>query len=132
VPVSAAALLGRTVRWHGIRIGPVAEVILDPAASRLVGFVVACGDGEERFLPVAAAEMLPTHVELVEPLAIGEPEAVAWYRRRGLGLSGLLEGGAERLPAGPPGLGDVLIDDAGAVEAVVPAEAPSSRAGRDA
>lgn len=108
--LSAPALIGRAVRWHGIRVGEVADVLLDRAASRAVGLEVRCEDGRERFLPLGACVPEGPSVRLLEPLAVSEPELLGFYRGHGLSLAVLLRQRKLR---------DVLLDPEGGIVSVV-------------
>lgn len=104
--LSGPALIGRTLRWNGIRVGEVADVVLDRDAVRAVGLEVRCEDGRERFLPLGACAAEGSVVRLLEPLALSEPELLGFYRGHGLSLAALLR--QRRLR-------DVLLDREGKV-----------------
>jgi len=53
---SATELLLLPVRLHGIRLGRPIDLLLDPEAWRVLGYVVLCGDESRRFLAFAAAD----------------------------------------------------------------------------
>ena len=44
------------MRWRGIRLGRVVDVVFDSDATRVLGLDVLCGDEVRRFLPFSAAE----------------------------------------------------------------------------
>jgi hypothetical protein len=81
VSIAVRSLLGRPVRWRGIRLGTVADVLLDERAARAVGLEVACADGRHRFLALGACR-LGSSIEPASPLVLLEPPALEYYRAR--------------------------------------------------
>ena len=79
-------LLNRRVATNGIELGRVVDVILDESGERPIGLDVRCGDGEHRFLPLAAADVNGENVEVESPLTLLEPDQLDFYRARGRAL----------------------------------------------
>jgi hypothetical protein len=77
--ISVRSLVGRPVRWREIRLGTVADVLLDERAATAVGFEVACADGRHRFLALGACR-LGSSIEPASPLVLLEPPALEYYR----------------------------------------------------
>jgi hypothetical protein len=67
----------------GIELGRVVDVILELDAERPLGLDVLCGDGERRFLPMAAVGRLGSDIEVESSLTLLEPAELAFYRARG-------------------------------------------------
>ncbi len=113
---SGSQLVGRSVLLRGVRLGAVEDVLLDAHARRVLGFVVHCGDGERRMLPLSAAESEDRQVAVSSALVLMEG---AFYRTRCLLLTTAL--GASVLRHGRPegSLADVLFGDEGSVESFV-------------
>ena len=80
--------LQRPVRLHGIQIGHVVDVILDPTGETALGLEVRCEDGRRRFLPMAAATPADGEVVIESPFALLDGDQLEFYRRRGVGLRG--------------------------------------------
>jgi hypothetical protein len=87
--LSGEELLQRPVRLRGIQLGRAVDLILDAAARRLLGFEVLCGDGEHRFLPVAAAEAFPDQIAVRSSLMLLNEEELDFYRQHGTTLTAL-------------------------------------------
>jgi hypothetical protein len=87
---SATALLQLPVQLHGIRLGRPVDLLLDPVEWRALGFVVLCGDGSQRFLVFAAADVREEAIDLVSALVLLED--VDFYRERSRSLRTLLGG----------------------------------------
>jgi hypothetical protein len=87
--LSAVELVGLPVRLHGARLGRVLDLVLDPAARRVLGFVVDCGEETPRFLPFAASQ--PGENEVAVASALMLLDDVGFYRERGVSFSELLE-----------------------------------------
>ena len=81
-----ADLLNRRVVLRGIELGRVADVILELEADRPLGLDVACGDGANRFLPMAAIARRGEEIEVDSPLTLLEPAELAFYRLHGRSL----------------------------------------------
>ena len=82
-------LLQRRVRVRGIELGRLADLILDPAGRRVIGFDVLCGDGEHRFLPIAAAESHAGEITVRSSLTLLDGAELSFYRERGTTLTAL-------------------------------------------
>ena len=61
-------------------LGRAVDLILDESARRVLGFDVLCGDGEHRFLPLAAAEAAPGQIAVRSALTLLDPDELAFYR----------------------------------------------------
>ena len=79
-------LLNRRVVTRGIELGRVVDVILDEAAELPIGLDVRCGDGENRFLPLATAQIGEADIEVDSPLLLLEAAQLDFYRARGRAL----------------------------------------------
>lgn len=115
----AEALLQLPVRLHGIQLGRPVDLILDLQAQRALGLAVLCGDEVHRFLPLAAASVGDEEITVRSALTLLEEAELAFYRDRASELSALR--GVELVRDGRPvgRLRDVVVGDAGALEAVV-------------
>jgi hypothetical protein len=89
VPVSARSLVGRSVRWQGIRLGTVSEVLFDTGGARAVGLEIACEDERQRFLALTACH-IGESIEPASPLVLLEAGALDYYRERCLSLESVL------------------------------------------
>ncbi len=78
--------LQRPVTLHGVRIGHVADVILEAAEGQPMGLEVRCLDGRHRFLPMAAASPAGGEVVIDSPFALLDTEELGFYRARGVPL----------------------------------------------
>lgn len=76
----AGGTLRLPVRLHGILLGRTADLLLDPAEWRAVGFDVLCGDGASRFLPFTTAEIGGDEITVDSALMLLED--VEFYRTR--------------------------------------------------
>jgi hypothetical protein len=79
-------LLERPVLFHGIRIGRVVDVFLEPDREAAIGFEVRCEDGRHRFLPRAAARDTAKGLELESPFGLLDRDELEFYRSRGVTL----------------------------------------------
>ena len=77
---------------RGIRLGEVADVIIDGSEPRILGLDVLCGDGANRFLPISTARLLQAGVEVESALTMLHPRELQFYRSQGRSL--LKSGGA--------------------------------------
>jgi hypothetical protein len=100
----AEQLLHRPVLVRGIRLGRVADVLFDPAAPRVLGLDVLCGDGVHRFLPLPAVTLADARIEVSSSLTLLDEETLAFYSRRGRSLAQFDE------------LGEVLVGETDAPE----------------
>ena len=89
--LQAEELLRRPVVVRGIRLGRIADVIFDRAATRVVGFDVLCGDGLHRFLPFPAAVAAREGLEVESTLTLLDTDELAFYRRHGRPLGSAAE-----------------------------------------
>jgi hypothetical protein len=118
--LSAAALLLRPVRVHGIDLGRPVDLIFAPAnGRRAVGFEILCGDEEHRFLPLAAATVEPDEITVASTLTLLDDAELAYYRERASTLESLR--GVQVARAGRPlgTLKDLVIGADGGIVAVV-------------
>ena len=90
-PGGWGADLGARVQHHGIRLGTVADVVLDPRLRTVVGYEVDGVDGITRFLPqIACGRAERTCIDVLVPTAmIGGDAALAFYRGACVSLSSL-------------------------------------------
>ena len=80
-PPPIASLLRLPVRTNGIELArPVDALVIGD--SQLVGLEIVCGDGARRFLPAAAAEILPDEIRVSSALVFLDARELAWYRER--------------------------------------------------
>ena len=114
---SATELLQLPVQLHGIRLARPVDLLLDPEAWRVLGFVVLCGDGSRRFLVFAAAD--PREDEIGVRSALLLLEDVEFYRGRARSLRALLGGGVVYGRRELGELRDLLLAPDGAVAALV-------------
>ena len=118
--LSAAQLLLRPVRVHGIDLGRAVDLILAPTnGRRALGFEVLCGDEERRFLPLAAATLQADEIEVASTLTLLDDAELAYYREHTSTLASLR--GVRVSRAGRPvgALKDLVIGADGGIEAVV-------------
>jgi hypothetical protein len=83
---SAKELLELPVTLHEIKLGRCIDVVLDETGERVVGVVVLCGDGSERFLVLDAAEVRDGEIAVTSAFHL--LEQVDFYRRRGQSIRG--------------------------------------------
>jgi hypothetical protein len=86
--LSGVRSLGLPVRLHGIQLGRSADLLLDPAEWRVVGFDVHCGDDASRFLPFSTARV--SEESIVVNSALMLLEDVEFYRTRARSTRSLL------------------------------------------
>jgi sporulation protein YlmC with PRC-barrel domain len=79
-------LLRQSVLLHGIEVGRVVDVILEPENHAVIGFEVRCKDGRHRFLPQAAAVMEGDGIEINSPFGLLDTDQLDFYRSHGLTL----------------------------------------------
>ena len=87
---SATELLRLPVQLHGIRLGQPVDLLLDPVALCVIGFVVLCGDESLRFLVYAAADPQEDAIGVSSALLLFDD--VEFYRERSRSLRALLGG----------------------------------------
>jgi hypothetical protein len=114
---SAIELLLLPVNFQEIRLARPVDVLLDPEAWRMLGFVVLCGDESERFLPYAAAD--PREQEIAVRSALLLLDDVDFYRGRSRSLRALLGGVVASAQHEIGVLRDLLIAPGGAVAALM-------------
>lgn len=96
----ASELVGAPVITRGIRLGEVADVIVDGFEPRILGLDVLCGDGTNRFLPFVTARLAPTAVEIESVLTLLDERELEFYRGRGRSLVAQAELAGARLEDG--------------------------------
>jgi hypothetical protein len=111
--VSLAGLLSAPVRVDDIQLAVVVDAILDERLGRALGLEVRCGDGENRFLPLAAARLHDGEVVVSTPLALLDSPQLAFYATRGASFRALRAAPSHGLSAP---LVDVELGPGGAVE----------------
>lgn len=114
---SAIEMLLLPVRLQEIRLGRPVDVLLDAEEWRVLGFVVLCGDENQRFLPYATAN--PREDEIAVSSALLLLDDVDFYRRRSRSLRALLGGSVESVQDHLGVLRDLLIAPDGAVAALM-------------
>jgi hypothetical protein len=76
-----AELLHLPVTLNGIELGRTVDALVDDEG-RLVGFELACRDGDRRFLPAGAADIRATEVRVASALVFLSERELSWYRER--------------------------------------------------
>lgn len=122
---SAGELLALPVTHNEIALGHAVDILLDLPAGRALGLQVRCGDETSRFLPLGAARFGVDATDVGSPLALIDD--LAFYRARGTGLRELRGTEVSTGARAAGALADVLVDDRGAIEAVI-VQTPSGRA----
>lgn len=84
--MQGAELLNKRVVTGGIEVGRVVDVIFDESGENAIGLDVHCKDGENRFLPLATADLDDGEVTVGSPLLLLEPDQLAFYRAKGRAL----------------------------------------------
>jgi PRC-barrel domain protein len=79
-------LLNRRVLTGGIELGRVVDVIFDETGENPIGLDVRCKDGENRFLPMATAEVRDRDVTVGSSLLLLERDQLDFYRAKGRAL----------------------------------------------
>ena len=80
-PPRITSLLRLPVRTNGIELARPVEALV-ARDGQLVGLEIVCVDGSRRFLPVAAAEILPDEIRVGSALVFLDAHELAWYRER--------------------------------------------------
>lgn len=112
----ASTLLGREVRFRGIRLGIIADVLVDPPSRRALGYDVVCRDDARRFLPMAASELADGFVDVGSALVLlDEP----YYRERAQSFAALRGTVARRGPEEVGVLRDLVVDEDARIVALV-------------
>jgi hypothetical protein len=84
--VTGIELLNKRVVTSGIELGRVVDVIFDLTGENAIGLDVRCKDGENRFLPLATADVSDGDVVVASPLVLLEPDQLDFYRAKGRAL----------------------------------------------
>jgi hypothetical protein len=84
--MTGVELLNKRVFTGGIELGRVVDVIFDSTGEIAIGLDVHCRDGENRFLPMATADVSDGDVAVDSPLVLLEPDQLDFYRAKGRGL----------------------------------------------
>jgi len=84
--MSGVELLNKRVVTGGIELGRVVDVIFDETGENAIGLDVRCRDGENRFLPMATADVADGDVLVDSPLVLLEPAQLDFYRAKGRAL----------------------------------------------
>jgi hypothetical protein len=114
---SATELLLLPVQLESIRLGRPVDLLLDAEARRVLGFVVLCGDENQRFLPYAAAEVREDEVAVSSALLLLED--VDFYRGRTRSFRALLGGAVASGQSDLGELRDLLVMHDGTVSALL-------------
>ena len=117
--VPASGLPGRAVRWQGIRLGAVVDVLLDRTLRRVLGIEVRNMDERHRFLPAAAFDRVGAAVVPATPLALLEADTLAFYRGEGIALSTLRGMPVRSNGTAVGAIHDVLLAGDGDLEGIV-------------
>lgn len=108
-------LLGRSLLFRDVRLGTVEDILLDARARRVLGFVVLCGDGARRMLPLAAAEIADRSVRVSSALVLMDD---GFYRGRCRALTDALDAPVRRAGSLVGKLADVAFGEEGEVESL--------------
>ena len=106
---TASTLLRAPVLVRGIRLGEVADVLLDETEPRILGFDVLCGDGANRFLPFTTARTAEGWIEVASTLTLLDERELQFYR------------GRSRRLASAPELDDARLEPDGSLALPLPA-----------
>lgn len=117
--LTGAELLALPVRLHGIQLGRPVDLLLDRDTLRTVGLDVLCGDEVHRFLPLPTASVSDDEIAILSPLVLLEEDELHFYRSKTFALSTLRGRSVQRKSRDLGALGDVVIDAAGELVAVV-------------
>ena len=79
-------LLNKRVVASGIELGRVVDVIFDETGENAIGLDVRCKDGENRFLPMATADVGDGNVTVGSSLVLLERDQLDFYRTKGRAL----------------------------------------------
>jgi hypothetical protein len=112
----ASTLLGREVRFRGIRLGVVADLLVDPPSRRALGYDVVCGDDARRFLPLAACDAVDGAVEVGSALVLLDDP---FYRERAQSFAELRGTVVRRGPVEVGMLRDLVVDEDAILVALV-------------
>ena len=117
--VSAEDLVGASVRWRGVRLGRVVDMLLDSDVRRAMGFEVDCGNDERRFLALAACEVAAGGLALESAHALVDVAGLSFYREHSRSLLTLLGSRVHRNGVAAGVIEDVFLWRDGEVERVV-------------
>jgi hypothetical protein len=117
--LTGAELLALPVRLHGIQLGRPVDLLLDRDTLRTVGIDVLCGDEMHRFLPLRTASVSGHEIAILSPLVLLEDDELHFYRSKTFALSALRGRPVQRKGRDLGVLGDVVVDAAGGLVAVV-------------
>jgi hypothetical protein len=117
--LTGAELLALPVRLHGIQLGRPVDLLLDRDTLRTVGLDVLCGDEVHRFLPLPTASVSDAEIGILSPLVLLEDDELHFYRSKTFALSALRGRPVERKGRDLGPLGDIVVDAAGELVAVV-------------
>jgi hypothetical protein len=112
------SLVGRPVVIGDVRLGIAVDALLDRTLGRLVGLDVRCGDEAHRFLPFPACELEDDRLAVESALVLLQRE-LDFYRAGGNALSDLRGEPVAVAGKAVGTLADLLIDEEGAVAAIV-------------
>ena len=113
---NASELLRRDVRYGDIRLGVVADLLVDVDSRRIAGLDVRCPDDVNRFLPLGAGRIEPDGVRVDSALVLMED---GFYRKRARSLAEL-RGRPVRRGAREIGvLQDLVLDEDATVTALL-------------
>jgi len=124
--VTGQHLLGLRVRVRGIDLGRSVDLLLDPNQGRVLGLDVLCGDGRNRFLPLATATMTLDELLVPSALVLIDDEEGAFYRQRTIRLSSLRGVSVERDARTAGQLRDLVLDPEGLITALLVADGEGS------
>ena len=79
-------LLNKRVVTGGIELGRVVDVIFDESGENPIGLDVHCKDGENRFLPMATADVRDGEVTVGSSLLLLGRDQLDFYRAKGRAL----------------------------------------------
>ena len=96
---TASTLLRAPVLTRGIRLGEVANVLLDAEEPRILGLDVLCGDGANRFLPFSTAQRGAKGIEIASTLTLLDERELGFYRARTRPLASVPELAEARIEA---------------------------------
>lgn len=117
--LTGAELLALPVRLHGVQLGRPVDLLLDRNTLRTVGLDVLCGDEVHRFLPLPTASVSGDEIAILSPLVLLEQDQLDFYRSKTFALSTLRGRTVERKGRDLGALGDVVVDAAGELVAVM-------------
>jgi hypothetical protein len=117
--LTGAELLALPVRLHGVQLGRPVDLLLDRDTLRTVGLDLLCGDEVHRFLPLPTASVSDDEIAILSPLVLLEEDQLHFYRSKTFALSVLRGRLVQRKGRDLGALGDVVVDAAGQLVAVV-------------